>query len=186
MSYTNGKNLSSIESQPYKQQKGVILINIIKTLEKYGFKETIPDKNMLFDGMILPIDQSRYLWKTSWLSLLSGSYGIYMKHYDLAVIPLGVFITSLNYWRKPIYGWRRNIDITYVTIGLLYQLNTSFYADNKTKTLYFLLSLLSATLYPISIITFKKSMWISTIIHSGIHIIGNISNIILYNGNIKK
>lgn len=85
---------------------------------------------------ILTKEQYIFLWKISFLSLISCIYAIYKNHYDLALVPGGVFLTSINYWR-----------------------------------------------YPLGIYFYKKKLyWYSVYAHSMIHVLGNVSNIILYSG----
>lgn len=135
---------------------------------------------------VLPPDQSNYLWRLSWLSFASGIYGITQGHYDLAVVPLGVWITSINYWRKPDYSWRRYADITYVHVSLIYQLLRSIEAQYRIP--YWIVLGVAVGFYPIGCYFHQtgdnRGGWPSTICHGMVHIFGNISNFILYSGNV--
>lgn len=52
------------------------------------------------------------------------------------------------------------------------------------KTIYYILLCISLGFYPISVYFHKISPWISTICHFQLHLLGNISNCIVYSGKI--
>jgi hypothetical protein len=135
----------------------------------------------LFIGLVLPPSQSKYIWNISWLSLISSVYGYYKnKHLRLYLIPLSVFITSIMYWWKPDYSWRRYLDICVVVSGLSYQL---YFAINTTNCLeYYCVSLLACVSYALSSYYYDKHTGVSTFWHCMLHLFGNIGNIILYVG----
>ena len=136
----------------------------------------------LFGDCILYPAQSKFIWRVSFLSMLSCSYAIRRGHYDLALVPGGVFLTSLNYWRLPTYGWRRNLDMAYVCGALIYQ-NIRAY-KMTTAVPYYHLMCFGSLLYPVSIYLYKKEFyWWSTYAHCMLHIIANIGNMVLYSGN---
>ena len=137
-----------------------------------------PPHNALYDE-----DKSRFIFRKSFLSLFSCLYAIYNKHYDLAFVPGGVFLTSINYWRHPIYGWRRNVDICYVGSSLIYQCVRAYHS--QYRFLHYLTMGLAMTCYPIGRYHYNNGeKWHSAYYHSMIHVIANISNIILYSGYI--
>ena len=72
------------------------------------------------DGCILYPDQCFFLCKISFLSLIAAFYAIYKDYYELALIPFGVFLTSIIYWYKPTNCWRQTLDVTYVKFALFY------------------------------------------------------------------
>jgi hypothetical protein len=135
------------------------------------------------DIILLP-EQSFFIWRLSFLSLFSFFYSIYQGHYNLCFVPGGVFITSINYWYKPDYSWRRYLDIFYVKSALIYQIIKARNAEYAF--LYYLILTISILFYPLGIYFYKKKLyWYSTYAHSCIHIIANIANIILYSGYIN-
>ena len=93
------------------------------------FKETQADDDGLYSGLVLPPEQSGFIWNLSWLSLASGYYGMTQGHYNLVAVPIGVWITSINYWRSPDYGWRRYADISFVHVSMSYHLFLSLRAE---------------------------------------------------------
>ena len=148
-------------------------------------RERDDEKNGLYAGLVLPPAQSNYLWGLSWLSLASGIYGFIQGHHDLAAVPIGVWITSINYWRKPDYSWRRYVDIAYVHVSLAYQLQRSTQAQYRVP--YWIVLGVAVGFYPIGCYfhqTEKNRGWTSTICHGMVHIFANISNFILYSGDV--
>jgi hypothetical protein len=80
-------------------------------------------------------------WNTSKLltasSLLFTIPGIYSYiHYNMIYSPLLVLSTSLvsvNYWRNPLYDWRRQLDLYFSKITFFYFVyNTFLYVPDQT------------------------------------------------------
>ena len=131
---------------------------------------------------ILHPAQYNFIWRISFISAFSCAYAAYRGHYELAVVPGGVLVTSLNYWRLPMHGWRRNLDIAVVWTALIYQ-NIRAYNMSNAVPYYYLMGIASL-LYPTSIYLYKESYWWwSTYAHCMLHIIANIGNVVLYSGN---
>jgi hypothetical protein len=127
--------------------------------------------------------QYYFIWKVSWLSLFSCIYGLYNEHYNIAFAPGCVFLTSINYWRKPEYSWRRYLDINFVIFAFIYTniraINAEYYFE------YYLLSSVGVCFYPIAIYNnHKERYWLSVYSHCMIHVFGNLANIFLYSGYI--
>ena len=57
---------------------------------------------------------------------ISAVIAYIMNDVYVTVYLLLLFLTSINYWRKPEYGLRRNIDLTAVSIGGVYALLNIF------------------------------------------------------------
>lgn len=123
-----------------------------------------------------------YIWLTSHVSLLSAMYG-YMNNateMKLWLIPLFCYVNSVNYWRKPEYGLRRNVDIVSACSCLIYQ-NVIVYNNIPNAHVYWYLIGASASMYPISYIFYWMHWYkMSTMCHILLHIIGNIAHISLY------
>ena len=135
------------------------------------------------NSCILHKEQYNLIWKVSFLSLFSSMYAVYNKHYDLACVPGGVFITSILYWYKPDYSWRRKLDMMYVKIAVIYQIMRSYHAANFK--LYNATLLVSILFYLLGIYYYKKKqLWYSTYSHCLLHVIANVANIILYSGKV--
>ncbi len=135
------------------------------------------------DGCILYPEKYSFLCKVSFLSLFLSIYAIYKEHYDLAVVVSGVFLTSINYWYKPTACWRQKLDVTYVKFALFYHIIRAY--NSEYYLFYYITLIISMCFYPLGIYLYNKKLyWESTYAHSMVHIISNISNIILYTGAI--
>jgi hypothetical protein len=127
---------------------------------------------------IIPKANGRFICIMSLFNLISGIYAIKEGMYNLAIGPIGIFITSVNYWRRPVYGMRRNLDIFCVISALIYHVSYSILVQNVA--LYCGIIMFAALCWPFSWILYhKKYIWGSTILQAMIHIIGNIGNISL-------
>merc|ERR1712087_214272 len=103
--------------------------------------------------------------------------------WDSCFLATLVLTTSVNYWRRPTLGWRRNVDIAVAGGSLLYQLvYSSSFADEKSRSLYRLTVVLGMACYGCSrYFTFARGDYnVSTIFHSGLHFFGNAGNVVLY------
>ena len=131
------------------------------------------------EPLVLSYEYSIYIWYVSWLSLLSSGFGYYKQvPCSLYIIPFSVFVTSILYWHKPDYSWRRYLDIGVVISGLLYKLyyafSTTIYAE------YYAIMVLAISCYGISTYCANKHAGLSTFWHCMLHIIANVGNIVLY------
>lgn len=124
---------------------------------------------------------SKKIFYISFLSLIPTILSYYYGMYTIMMMPLSVWITSLNYWRHPIYGWRRNLDISVVLSGVCYQL---YYVSSCKYNVYVLTCTFSGTCcYILSwVFTFKKHENISCLFHCGVHLLANLSLLFLITG----
>ena len=161
-----------------------MLTNIISQIYFTHVKNNETIKDLYYnnsDEFIVPLEHGYYMCIISSLSLLSGIYALKKRVYNLAAVPIGVWLTSINYWRYPVHSWRRNLDIIYVSSALTYQVCNS--CSNKNIDYYCFFTGLAIAFYPVSWLLYKKKyLWSSTIAHSMIHIFGNIANVVLYSG----
>ena len=130
-------------------------------------------------------ENSRILWSTAWLFLGSSVYTVYNHHYDLVIVPAGLFLTSINYWRDPHFNsWQRTLDVNYIYFSFSYQLMRCYSAQ---YIVHFLLGLLVCLfLYKLSLMTFHyKMFFLSTLLHSSLHIFANLSILRLNSGFIE-
>lgn len=141
---------------------------------------------------------AKYLYFTSHASLVTGFYGLYQGTL-LGFFPLAVFIASINYWRNPINGFRRYVDIFVAGISAVMQ---TYYARNYPNFIkYVIILVIGAGFYPLSnwiqpseqssraafppnveslAMNTQESLLISTVFHSMIHIVCNVANYVLY------
>ena len=135
------------------------------------------------DGCILYPEQCMFLCQISVFSLISALYAFYKEKYDLGLVVFGVFLTSIIYWHKPNNCWRRTLDIVYVKFALFYHILRAY--NSEYYIIYYITLSISLCFYPLGIYLYNKKLyWESTYAHSMVHVISNISNLILYSGSI--
>jgi len=126
----------------------------------------------------LPKDQSDILF---WLSLLIGVTAIYAFHkkqYDAGVLCIIILLTSLNHWRDPKFGFRRNVDMFVVCVGFIYLFVRAIIL--KINSLLFWICYVAVVLlFPASWYLHNRGhVWLSTFLHCGLHLCGNASVVI--------
>ncbi len=135
--------------------------------------------------IVLEKEQADYIYRVSYLSLVSCLYSLYRNHYSLSIVPGSVFLSSINYWRKPDYSWRRYADMIVVKCALIYQTYIVYNTSPQYEKIYNIFMILSVLAYPLGIYYHKKGdLWKSLYSHMMIHIFSNTANIILYSGSI--
>ena len=133
---------------------------------------------------ILIPDQYNIIFKLSFISGFTAGYAFYNNYIDIAIINGIVFLTSINYWRKPDYSWRRYLDMTMVKSAIIYEGIRAYTAEYSNT--YYILILAAIIWYYFGVYCYtKKSFWLSTYSHCMLHILGNIAKIILYSGYIS-
>jgi hypothetical protein len=128
--------------------------------------------------------QYNYLWKSSCMFLITTCYTVYQTKYEFIVFPTGIFLTSINYWRKPVYNsWQRSLDVFYVYFSVFYNIFRSFGAEYMYQFNSFVL--LGLLFYILSNYNHrKKRLYMSALLHSISHLLGNVALIYLYSGEI--
>jgi hypothetical protein len=127
--------------------------------------------------------QSRFLLKTSLVTSVGTLYCYYRSYTGIAIIDGIAVLTSINYWRDPRYDWRRTMDIWWIGGCLTYHLLRAYKSQYYIG--YYALTCLGCSLYPFSHYYYNcGKYWNSVYLHSGLHVLANIANIILYSGYI--
>jgi hypothetical protein len=128
--------------------------------------------------------QYNFIWYTSWSFLTATCYSMYQEKYAFTIWPGGVFITSLNYWKKPRFNsWERTLDISYVYSSIVYHLFRGIGAENANWCYVFLI--IAFLCYLLSNYNMgKKRLYVSALLHSMVHLFANISTICLYSGDV--
>jgi hypothetical protein len=135
------------------------------------------------NGCILTREQYVPIFRTSFLLMGTTVYSLYRGHYYISIIPGGIFITSINYWRKPDYSWRRYLDIYYVHLSIAYQ--TVRVYGSRRFNIYFSLIGLTCLSYMYGVYLYKKKKeWMSVYMHCLVHLLGNLACITIYSGEI--
>jgi hypothetical protein len=129
-------------------------------------------------------EQYNIIYNISFLSLGTSIYAMTNGYYIISICPGGVFLTSINYWRKPDYSWRRYIDMAYLSVALLYQVYKAY--NSQYMIHYYTLMVIAISFYPLGVYYYKQKLyWHSTYAHCGLHIMANIANVVLYSGRIE-
>jgi len=71
----------------------------------------------------------RILYYTNFLTSISVISAYYYGLYDLMFFSILIQLSSINYWRNPVRGMRRNIDIIVVNVSTLYNLYCAYYFE---------------------------------------------------------
>lgn len=130
------------------------------------------------EGVHLPIsyNYSKFLFYSSFSMLISTLIAIYMNDTYITVYFLLLFLSSINYWRKPEYGLRRNIDLLIVKIGVLIVLSQICLLKNEfCRYIYTCLAFCSLIFYIIEhiLVYMLNVKWI--IFHMAIHLYMSLS-----------
>lgn len=181
--YIHQDNPKYTHTYVYDEIKHDILTKVNRLFRINRFKEQMPDQDGLYGKQLMPPDVANIIWYTSFLCILSTIYAIYRKQYDIAVVLMAVWATSINYWKAPKYNWRRNIDMTVVGISfswVLYRIRGSQY-----EYLAYALFLLVTLSYLLGWVVRNTSIWLSTICHACIHIFSNMIAVVLCSGYVR-
>jgi hypothetical protein len=122
------------------------------------------------------------LFKTSFITLISFAAASWLKVYDGMVVSGAVFICSVNYWRRPAYGWRRNIDIANTVSCLAYQTWRCLAVVPPYAGGFLTATYTGVGFYFLGLHLDKTNIFYGTLAHALVHLLGNIGNIILYTG----
>ena len=139
-------------------------------------------ENKSNEKIILEKKYSKKIYNASYLCLISFLYAIKKQQFKLSIVPMSIFITSINHWRNPIIGWRRNLDIVTVYTGITYNIINAYYIpNNRNKLMYYCILSSSMSCYPLSLYLYNNNnILLSTYSHVILHVLANISNLILY------
>jgi hypothetical protein len=143
------------------------------------------------DHLVLPPRFSRRILLASSLMLLSCATAVHNGLMDNALLALLVFCSSINYWRYPIVGWRRSVDMCCACGSLAYQVfYTSRYTTSRARLCYvgtvalggLFYSLARALNRTLGAIPGRRDLAlnISSACHVALHVCGNVGNLILY------
>ena len=130
---------------------------------------------------LLPKEHSDVLFTISFLILFTTIYAFSKQKYDIAVICFIVFFTSLNHWRSPKFGFRRNVDLVAVISGFLYIFVRAIVLDIKSL-IFWGFYLAVVFLFPLGwYVQDQGYIWEATYVHCMLHLCGNTA-VILFCG----
>jgi hypothetical protein len=140
--------------------------------------------NAMCDKMCLGPENSKWLWRSSWMHAVSmcvaWSYGLY----DLAVLALMVLYTSLNYWRCPNYGYRRYVDIMCVQLAGWWMSLRNLDGIEPFHSIAMTLGMLTCLTFMVSVKLHGQHVGYSTLLHSMVHLLGNMTTVAVCQGQL--
>jgi len=126
-------------------------------------------------------DQSDLLFWISFLILFTAIYAFIKRKYDISAICFIVFITSLNHWRDPQFGFRRNLDIAAVCLGFMYIFLRAI-LNNVRSLVFWTCYLAVVLLFGVGWHIYDMGyVWESTYSHCLLHLCGNVA-VVLFCG----
>jgi hypothetical protein len=132
------------------------------------------------ENLIVPLKYARLVQKSSLAMLIPITSSLYYRQYDLTISKSIVWITTNLYWKRPINGWRRKIDITCVLLTTAHHL----YRARTLGCIYPVFVGLAASCYLLSYYFYKKggdhNIKISVYLHILLHVIAYVSNSVMY------
>ena len=109
---------------------------------------------------------------SSFLFLIPVFYGIYLSCYFQSMLAFFTFLCSVNYWRNPVIGWKKDLDIyvaSFCFINIFY--HVWYYIVPPISYLSFYLIGQSYILYQISCLLHAKNIQCWYMFHILMHII---------------
>jgi hypothetical protein len=151
-------------------------------LSAFGLHEPPPPgPDGTWGGLISPPEQSRVIFTVAWSSLFGALTAWHKGHTDLIFVPGGIWATSLLFWWHPTYSWRRSLDMTVIQTGLWYQVVRA--ANAEYAFAYYVITGAAVSCYGLGWLFYlRRQTWAGTLCHAMVHVLGNIANVILYNG----
>lgn len=130
-------------------------------------------------SQIATAEQATFLFWTSCIGLTTGFIGIYNGNPGLGISTCVGSLIAMNYWKNPIYGLRRNIDMASVQLLIWLHVYYAFYSP--IKLIYFAIQIIGALFYFVSWhYHTPNSLWTSTLCHGATHMCANISLLLFY------
>ena len=133
-------------------------------------------------GYPLPYKYSKYLFLSSFLMSLTALIAIYFDEGIVSIYYFLLFLTSINFWRKPEYGLRHRLDkmlvyagVVYVFIYIYILLNKEFY---RIMFINLFLCILMFNMIEYICCYFHSTKWI--IFHMAIHLYVSIMGLFMF------
>ena len=123
---------------------------------------------------VLPKEQYLVILLLSSFLLFTSLYAGFKRKYDLSIIMLLIFFTSVNYWRLPCrYGFNRTVDMIVVITSIFYIILRTLILNIKLPIVWFSISFFLLC-YPASLLaSYYGYMWGSALLHCLFHLLGN-------------
>ena len=133
------------------------------------------------EHLVYPPKYSKRMYTSSHFCILCAVYAYYHAVYDISILGFVVLCCSVNYWRKPTFGYRRTIDIVVSQIALWYSVYVAYVVLPYEL---FLFQLFGIFLFAMSYFTaiyfgMNKNQNYASICHTLLHIIAITFNLVL-------
>ena len=122
---------------------------------------------------------SNLLLYSSNLFFINSILALIYNLYDYGFISFCIYLNSINYWRKPTFSLRRNIDITTCILSFIYHKYNLIYIKFDILSFIFLYFGIIFYIFGIFLSRYKK-IYISVICHIFLHIFTSMSCIVYY------
>lgn len=129
------------------------------------------------------LENSRRIQAASYLTWSSILVAWWSGLWTSCVLAIMVFLSSQLYWRHPVIGWRRTLDMVCVNTSVVYQVGyLALWLPLVSRLLYYasvavvLACYLRARHYGRVVGDLNRAAWW----HVGVHIVGNMGNVYLY------
>lgn len=130
-------------------------------------------------------EYTQLIFRSSFLSILSVISAWNNRCYDNFALASLVMCSSILYWRDPVDGWRRRLDMMAVNGTVLYQVFYSalFIEDIAVRAIYWCIVVSAIECYLLARYYGRVlgDFEVASQCHVGLHLLGNVSNLILYN-----
>lgn len=130
---------------------------------------------------VLPPQYSSRLFRSSFTTCFSVCLAARHELWSCAAVALLVLLTSLNYWRDPVLGWRRTLDMATVVFAIAHHVYCSAFCAQRIYQVVYLLFILQ-TAYCYWRARDAPNKDVSSAWHCGVHVVGNVANMLLYTG----
>lgn len=133
------------------------------------------------NDLVIEKKYSNIMFTSSFLMLPLSIHAYKLNFKKSSAINFLLFCSSINYWRDPRYGKRRNFDILTTSIQVLMNLKMANKMNSQMNRFkyYFVLSYV-IMLYKISWVYHYDYPLFSSLCHSMIHVIGFCGNYLMY------
>ena len=125
--------------------------------------------------MILPVEHSRRILAATTCSLFSALFAYAHGAWRVSATAAAVWATSVNYWRHPVPGPRRTLDMVVALAGAAQ--NVSYAAGTTVAGGYAVI--LAGALYCYARARGCRDPRRSSLWHCGLHVVANAGNVLL-------
>merc|ERR1711971_973788 len=134
-----------------------------------------------FNGELYPKNISRRMLATSFAFPICAAQAYIHECYILSALTFLVFLASINYWRSPKRGLRRNIDIVNSIFAVSYHMMYATIALENDGIKYVYLGMGALIPYSISVYARDNGHFnVESFFHCGMHLYGVVVNCLFY------